>query len=155
MFGTDLRLLNGTCSDVPIKPHYCLCVDMFQEIPIEAPVSKQVVGAVIDFMNAENELYAKSMCTPLSIERVFRVAKAKGVRNIVHFQAKFSVLPSRGLFEITVPCDVVAGAVSSCAAPEISRVNRYGDQPACISKTAPRLSKFCYCRDYKGDPSSV
>merc|ERR1712045_355034 len=40
-FSADFRKLNRTCDDVSIKPHYCLCLGVFEPTPITNKAAKQ------------------------------------------------------------------------------------------------------------------
>ena len=152
-FSTDFRKLNRTCADVSIKPHYCLCLGMFTPISVNTSVALQAVQKVIDFMNAENTRYANGLCQKLSLKLFVRAAKQEGLRGVVNYQVKYVTSPGNGLYEASIACDGGGKTITKCAGPEISRTNLYGSQPECIREVAPRLARFCYCKDYKGAPS--
>ena len=68
---------------------------------------------------------------------------------VLLFQVVIETAPNEGLYEATVN---VESASSQChIVGEVSRINRYGSQPACILQSSPDLRKYCYCR--QGQPS--
>jgi len=158
-FSTDFRKLNRTCSDVSIKPHYCLCLNLFSHIAHNDPTTLQAIKNVISYMNGENEKYAGKLCEPLSLHRSIRASKQTGLRGVTNFRVKFVTSPGNGLYEASVTCETVkrkgATTLKQCAAPDISRTNLYGSQPECIRDIAPRLARYCYCKSYKGRPSKL
>ena len=105
--------------------------------------------------NDENKNNAKGLCEILSLKLFVRVSKQQGLRGVTNYIVKFVTSPSNGLYEATITCDGGGHKIRTCAAPDISRTNLYGSQPECIRNVAPRLAKYCYCKDYKGKPSKL
>ncbi|KAK2142660.1 hypothetical protein LSH36_926g00042 [Paralvinella palmiformis] len=51
--------------------------------------------------------------------------------------------PNNGLYEATIQAVVIEHSLSIVG--DISRINRYGDQPHCILEKHPDLRKYCLC----------
>ena len=68
------------------------------------------------------------------------------------YEVYFRVFPSSGEYEAggQVVLNSTGGVGSVKIGSEISRINHYGEQPACIFETHPHLRKYCFCRDFKG-----
>ena len=62
----------------------------------------------------------------------------------VHYQLTFETYPNSGLYEASVQVDIRKESFQ--VFPEISRLNKYGDQPSCIKEIFPDLRKYCYCK---------
>ena len=71
-----------------------------------------------------------------------RVNYGVRTRDLLRYQVIFTTQPNQAKYEVTghVYSDQVT------VNPEISRLNRYDDQPACIAKQYPHARKFCLCR---------
>ena len=64
--------------------------------------------------------------------------------DIVHYQITLVTLPSNGMYEATILMNVTDGRIQ--VNPEmISRLDLYGNQPACVQRRYPDLRKYCYC----------
>ena len=63
--------------------------------------------------------------------------------DLLRYQVIFTTQPNEGKYEVTAHVSLPDKVTIN---PEISRVNRYNDQPACIAKQYPYARKFCYCR---------
>ena len=63
----------------------------------------------------------------------------------VTYRVTLRTAPNDGLYEATVRHSLENDRVRVTVA-QISRINRYGDQPACIAQQHPRLREFCYCK---------
>ena len=66
-------------------------------------------------------------------------------RDFEHFRLTLMTTPGDGLFEVTVTHSL-SSDVYDISERGISRTNRYGDDPACISTELPHLRAFCYCK---------
>ena len=69
---------------------------------------------------------------------------AERSRDLLRFQVIFTTRPNQAKYEVTAHISPRSNKVT--VNPEISRLNRYNDQPACIAKQYPYARKFCYCR---------
>ena len=64
--------------------------------------------------------------------------------DILHHQLTVETAPSGGQFEATVQFNLAEN--KHYIIGTVSRINSYGTQSACITKTHPDLHKYCYCR---------
>ena len=60
-----------------------------------------------------------------------------------HFQVTLETFPNHGVFEATIQVNMTAD--SYLVMDGVSRLDMYGNQPACIQDRYPDLRKFCYC----------
>lgn len=61
-----------------------------------------------------------------------------------HYQITIETYPNNGLYEATIFVNFKEGSLH--VYPDISRLTKYGNQPACIQKRYPDLRKYCYCK---------
>lgn len=61
------------------------------------------------------------------------------------YQLKLIANPSKAIYEASVLYDFTANEFR-VKLSDISRVNEYGSQAACIYQENPELRKFCYCK---------
>ena len=128
---------------------------MFESVDTNDSAAGQAVDKVISFINKENKKYAGGLCEILALKDFVSAFKQQGLRYVTNYQLKFVTYPNNGLYEATITCDGKENKISTCAAPEISRTNLYGSQPECIREIAPRLARYCYCKNYVGEPSEL
>lgn len=67
---------------------------------------------------------------------------AERTKDLSRYQVIFTTKPNDAEYEVTAH---VAGRRVSLN-QEVSRLNRYNDQPACIAKQYPLARKFCHCK---------
>ena len=60
-------------------------------------------------------------------------------------QIKIVASPSDGVYEASIEYDIDSEAYT-VKGTSISRVNRYGDQPNCITEKHATLRKYCFCK---------
>lgn len=64
--------------------------------------------------------------------------------DVVHYQVTMVTVPNNGMYEATIMMNATDGRIK--VNPEmISRLDVYGDQPACIQRRYPDLRKYCFC----------
>lgn len=63
------------------------------------------------------------------------------------YQVKLTVLPGESVFEASVTHDLNTDTFT-VNPTDISRVNQYGEQAACIMERDPELRKYCYCKEH-------
>ena len=70
----------------------------------------------------------------------------------VTFEIQLDAQPSGGVFETQADVWLDSNDDSKITKVEINgeigRVDRYGEQPACIQKRYPHLRRYCYCKDF-------
>ena len=60
------------------------------------------------------------------------------------YQVSFIARPSGGHFEVTCVHDVTDGKFKVFE-KDISRINKYGNDPDCVASSKPHLRPYCYC----------
>ena len=60
-----------------------------------------------------------------------------------YYQIHIETTPGDAKFEATIRHD---GAKFKVDFKSVSRINIYGDQPACITKEYPHLRPYCFCQ---------
>ena len=60
-------------------------------------------------------------------------------------QLTIIVSPSKAIFECTIAYNVDKQTFFLHES-QISRINKYGDQPNCIAEKFPHMRQFCFCK---------
>lgn len=152
-----------TCEDASILPHWCTCyvkrlVTDNDEHAYQA--ARHLVTVINDKLQERLDL-----CSELSLDRVVEARVSTISDQILRFKASHKevigrkvsfgqrtagvsdylltvqVSPSGGVFEGTVRYFESGGKYRVMG--DVSRINVYGNQSACVSE--PSLRKFCYC----------
>ena len=100
---------------------------------------KQIKSAVKITPNEEVETFEKA--ADLDGRKVLKGKKPKGV---CHYQVQIVTSPNNGIFEATVRLRSGSAFVN----PQLSRIDRYGDQPRCIIETHHHMREYCYYLGY-------
>ena len=157
---------NRTCKDAGIAEHWCPC---FEWLPIDVN-SKHVQSIAVSTVKLINTKLSQfpllnRSCHKVSLKTVlhaitlqpnrkvqtFHSTDQDGDRHVnyggrtpdlLRYQIIFTTEPNQAKYEVTA--HVHSNKVT--VKPEISRLNRYNDQPACIAKQYPHARKFCLCR---------
>ena len=158
-----------SCSACGIPEHYCPCVQL-QKIPTaHFHVQKSAEGLVAHINKIlKGDKFAEKMCSTLRLGEVKsayqnlnhpKLVKFLGSKDIdgripqfgnhtgdyeCNYQLLVETLPGGALFEVTV--QLLDGKF--LYGSEISRINKYGDQPNCIAERRPYLRKFCFCKKF-------
>ncbi|KAL8581186.1 hypothetical protein ACOMHN_038287 [Nucella lapillus] len=150
-----------TCTDAEVTPHWCACLT-WHSLNQSDPLVERAVATAIQTINgytkehrsicAELKLHAitKSLrYVPSSVDRTAEWKLLKYVRSPRQdptelYQLSFQTVPGHGHFEVTCTYDVTSRQFS-VKSNEISRINKYGSQPACIQHSRPDLRPYCYC----------
>ncbi|ESO86427.1 hypothetical protein LOTGIDRAFT_129214 [Lottia gigantea] len=155
-----------SCADAGIQPHWCACLQWL-EVDQSDPVIKQAVTTAIETINSYTEPH-RLQCSKLKLFRVTRSVKYATNSNILKFksssdhdgrvadlsgntqddedyyQITFITSPGNGQYEMTVRHCLNSSQIV-VSEKEISRINRYGSDPACIQDEFPHLRPYCYC----------
>ena len=75
--------------------------------------------------------------------------KAKST-DFVLYKVTFMTSPNDAQYEATLKYDVKSNQFKAKTS-DLSRINRYGDQSACIKNEYPHLSAYCQCRTSLGE----
>ena len=161
-----------TCANAGVEEHWCPCLNL-EEIPTDEPLIKELAEFVVTYIN--NLMFQNShlekLCHKLVLSKIvsaFRdmpnekmqafdktrrdgecdscglIFAGKSTNTLVDdtlYQLQFVTSPNEGFYEASVK---MKKGVASLAG-DVSRIDAYKDQPYCITKTYPRLRKYCYC----------
>ncbi|XP_060807910.1 uncharacterized protein LOC106138239 [Amyelois transitella] len=161
---------NRSCSEAGIEPHWCACV-VWRNISQNQSLYKKAAQALVDYIN-ELTKPVRSKCmlrTLSSVTWVKQMEANKKLRSFVKgltaegylgrfskdpvvppvetYQVKLTLSPGVGKFEATMTYTVKTEKFF-IQSGDISRTSRYGDEPACISRTHPHLAPYCFCADF-------
>jgi hypothetical protein len=64
------------------------------------------------------------------------------ILGVCHYQLQIGTVPNNGIFEATVQLSSGSVMVNK----QMSRIDRYGDQPKCIVETHHHMREYCYCQ---------
>ena len=156
-----------TCADAGIEAHWCTCLQW-----VQVGVSdNRVYGAAQALVATMNDITSeqRDYCEPLKVHNIstavryapndnvlkFKKSKDSDGRiadlsddmqaNEVLYQVTIVTEPGWGQFEATVKLSTSTDKfyVNS---RDISRINRYGNQPHCVMDKLPHLRPYCYCK---------
>lgn len=169
--GSDLRrgmsLLSHipetrSCVEADVLTHWCACLQ-WVKVPQSDPIYTRVANELCTFINnlvavnnkcAKRELAAiewvlqqKHKAQDLNLDSsggILSIFKKPVMPSVENYQVKVVLSPGHAIFEGTVKFlrNRNHFLVSEY---DVSRVNAYGDEPKCIIKSHPHLSKYCYC----------
>uniref|UniRef100_T1JBW3 Sulfatase N-terminal domain-containing protein n=1 Tax=Strigamia maritima TaxID=126957 RepID=T1JBW3_STRMM len=149
-----------TCEDAAILPHWCTC-HVKHSVPLNSSHVTKAAGQLLSRINGLL-LEESSKCVKLSLDKVvdarvsgisdellkFKDSRKKVIGRKVNrmggmadYLLTILAIPSGGLFEGTVRYFEASGRYQVMG--DVSRINMYGNQSACIDKAS--LIKFCYC----------
>lgn len=158
--------LNRTCRSAGIAMHWCSCLTRFDVNP-STPLVQMSLHKILSYIRTLL-LPVRHLCAGLSLkkiiyaylvtpnEKVLKFTNSKDADNrvanfsqqmlldTVHYQLTFETYPNGGLYEASVQVDIRKETFK--VFPEISRLNKYGEQPSCIKESYPDLRKYCYCK---------
>ncbi|XP_060078647.1 uncharacterized protein LOC132558133 [Ylistrum balloti] len=157
---------NRTCSMAHIDVHWCTCL-LQENRDVKSEKVQMAANEILSYINQLTEP-VRSECVKLQVkeiilaylmipnEKVITYLRSKDEDNrvanfsqeakvdIVHYQITMVTVPNNGMYEATILMNVTDGTVK--VNPEmISRLDLYGNQPACIQRRYPDLRKYCYC----------
>ncbi|XP_064477884.1 uncharacterized protein LOC135391530 isoform X2 [Ornithodoros turicata] len=137
-----------TCADAGVPSKYCAC-DIEQPINIKDPLSQRIALALVDKVN---ELLARglgsksSLCAQLKLKTIRdanRVLSRPG-ESPQRVRVTVEVSPSGALLDGML--EVKEDGSVECT-DDVSRINKYANQSACIDHEI--LRKYCYCESSK------
>lgn len=159
------------CKTAGVADHWCPCLG-YTSVETGDPFVSKLAEEAVQFM--KNLVSASDVprekCTQLKLDKIIRAGKLghnwkmesfrkskgnsrcdscllvfqkKKKKSPVTFELVFTVKPSGGMYELSVTVDGEKISVD----PNISRINRYGDQPKCVAAEFPHLRKYCFCKE--------
>ena len=160
--------LERTCSDAGIEAHWCACLN-WQSVSPEDDKVKAGAAALLDRINSLTEP-ERDLCVKLRIGNITSANMYIPNDNLLHFkrssdqdgrvadlsdnmaatevffQITMLTLPGEGRFEATVKVNTKTSKYV-ISDREISRINKYGNQPHCVAAKLPHLRPYCYCME--------
>jgi hypothetical protein len=158
------------CEACGIPEHYCPCVQL-QKIPAAHPHVRKAAEGLVAHINKilNSDKLASKMCSTLKLGEVRSAHQNLNHPKLVKFMGSEDIdgrIPRFGnhtrdyecnyqLLVKTTPGDaLIEGTVQLLDGKfyygnDISRINKYGDQPNCIAEKRPYLRKFCFCKDFR------
>ena len=159
-----------TCTDADVDPHWCACLN-WQKADRRSDVVKAAASALIAAVNSFTQPQ-RDLCENLALADILDAVVYRPPTSMLQFKASADndgryadlsdkmtstielyqltivTTPGGAVYEATVKHDRSAadGKKFTASEREISRINRYGNQPHCVATRLPRLRPFCYCR---------
>ncbi|XP_052819463.1 uncharacterized protein LOC128245369 [Mya arenaria] len=147
--------LARTCRDACIPDTYCVCDQTIEE-PTSHALAKTMSETGVQMLN--HIMFSEDRCAKLtfhkttSVRRYLRTFQETGIiqtavslfRNadvLDRYIVQFQTIPGFGIFEATIGVYLDGGIRVE---GDIDRVNKYGNQSACIQDGA-LLRAYCYC----------
>lgn len=169
--------LSRSCKDADIAPHWCACLD-WKDVSPEDPDAKKAIEAALDTINGYTAPY-RDDCALLSVANVTMMSRLEAKRDFLKFKATddqggiykidmsqnnknevilyqltFYTTPGGGNFEVTVTYRVPTKKFE-LSEKEISRINKYGNDPACIFEKNKQIRAYCYCKSNLNNSTEV
>ncbi|XP_053620713.1 uncharacterized protein LOC128681114 isoform X2 [Plodia interpunctella] len=135
-----------SCSEAGIEPHWCLCAQ-WEHVTEDDTLYFRASDALLNFINGLTEP-VRSKCFKRTLTNISWVKQYATNSQMVTkkiYQVKVTLNPGAGDFEATMTYWVETDKFE-VHLTDISRTNKYGNQPSCILKTHAYLSPYCYCR---------
>ena len=150
-----------TCKDVGTPEHFCPCLQ-WVTVSVDHPHIQSAGLAAVEYINnlLSRDNASLHNCATLSLKginfaqlerpnlAVIKTHLGKGAvfkqgdEYFCRYQLQFVTSPNEGLFEATVKYHKKRFLVAT----SISRINKYGDQPACVASKLPHVRKYCLCK---------
>ncbi|XP_055897602.1 uncharacterized protein LOC106051006 [Biomphalaria glabrata] len=159
--------LGRSCQHAGIAPHWCACLE-WKKVPMTDPAAKGALRFTLKTINNYTAAY-RDVCALLSVEKVTDATKMEtrpevvkfseadslggfykvvfnetNTNDIAMYQLTFYTTPGHGHFEVTVTHDI-KHKTYRVSEKEISRINKYGNDPTCILKKNRQIRQYCYC----------
>ncbi len=156
-----------TCESAGVEMHWCACLNWKDA----DPSSSHVISAARQLVDTLNRITAdqRQNCEELKLDKVIRAGVYAPNSDLLKFkqssdhdgrkadlsdtmkaseifyQLTIITSPNHGQYEATLK--FVARTSSFVTNEhEISRTNKYGDQPHCVRDSLPHLRPYCYCK---------
>ena len=158
--------LSRTCKQAGIEPHWCSCL-RWVSLDANDDSLHSITWSILHHLNELTRDH-RDQCEELRFGKVIRaeifapessLLQFKGSKDNdgrlpdfghqeltteVLYQVTLLTLPNNGLYEVTLKLDLVED-MYVVDEDQISRLNRYGDDPKCIMDKLPHLRPYCYC----------
>ncbi|XP_070188697.1 uncharacterized protein [Littorina saxatilis] len=164
-----------TCVDADVMPHWCACLD-WETVSQSGRLVVEAARAVLAMINKLTQKQ-RGKCVELTVLNITRgsyvcteensraqekilkywnqynkriPSRFDGMtcrKGMSYFQVSFITQPGGGHFEAVCYHNVTSGTFR-VNSKEVSRINKYGSQPACIQGSLPHLRPYCYCKEH-------
>ncbi|CAL1534434.1 unnamed protein product [Lymnaea stagnalis] len=160
--------LERRCEHAGIAPHWCACL-AWRKVSVHETGASHALQTTLHTLNKFTAAY-RLYCALLYVANVTAVTKLETRKEVLKFsktdadggiykidfedehqsgvalyQLTFHTMPGGGHFEATVTHDVSKKSFT-VSEKEISRINKYGNDPACILDKNRQIRQYCYCK---------
>ncbi|KAK8729293.1 hypothetical protein OTU49_008748, partial [Cherax quadricarinatus] len=157
-----------TCVDAFIEPHWCACLS-WERVGVEEQRVQRAAHALVHYINTYTAPQ-RALCHELTIQKITWAGKLLPTKGLltykknadvdgfvpdltdetevseVVYQVHLHTSPGHAHFEASLSYNIRLDTFS-VKMEDVSRTNKYGDQPHCVRNSHPHLRKFCYCRE--------
>jgi hypothetical protein len=148
------------CADIGISDHYCICVEPWIKRNVDDLVIIEATHLSIDAIN-EMTSSIRHLCVTLELKKItLAESLKKASNNFTLYKIEFTTFPNNGIYEVLIYGDYFTdfnfhskkSLLSIKNRNDISRIDAYGTEPACVSNFNNNpafildLRKFCYCK---------
>ncbi|CAL1544504.1 unnamed protein product [Lymnaea stagnalis] len=154
------------CFHANISNHWCACLN-WEVLPLTDETAVRATVFAIDTINNYTSAY-RDVCAELSLGSLTMASKIAANDDMVKFkqssdfhgrvadftesnstavvlyQLTFHTEPGHGHFEVTLSHSLMNDTMV-VSEKEISRINKYGNDSACILEKNRQLRQYCYC----------
>ena len=155
-----------TCANAGVDTHWCACLK-WHSVSLDDTKVLAAAKKLIDTINYTTKMFRKQ-CHLLKLENIRMASQYKPNANLLKFkrsigpdaripdlsgslhtaeifyQVTVQTSPSGALYEGTVKHYSKLGSFV-VDIKQISRINKYGNQPHCVQDQHPHLRPYCYC----------
>ena len=169
---TKIEPKERACSNNGVEDHWCPCLT-WQVLSTQEAIVKNVVDFVVSHINEmiSKDERTKELCAKLALKKIQSAQRQmpnEKMQTFLHskrdhrcdscgvvagdkshntlkedtlYQVQFVTSPNSALYETSVKLTKGSPSITG----DISRIDRYGDQPACIKANFTHLVKYCLC----------
>ncbi|ELT92777.1 hypothetical protein CAPTEDRAFT_140198 [Capitella teleta] len=155
-----------TCAEAGVEPHWCSCLQ-WQRISSSDYIIHKTAAELVKAINSFSSKH-RHMCAELRLHNITSAARFIATEDVLRFKKSLDedgrladlsddMSVSDVLYQIAIGTEpnqaTYEGIVThhthsntfTVSYRQISRTNRYGDQPHCVQKKHPHLRPFCFC----------
>ncbi|XP_059157676.1 uncharacterized protein LOC131942030 [Physella acuta] len=147
--------LERTCEHAHIASHWCACL-AWKNMSSDDPYVQNVTEFAVAYINNLTSGF-RDDCAELKVENVTASSMLESRKALLThaeystsdmtlFQLTFYTTPGHGHFEVTVTHNKVTNVMTT-SEKEISRINRYGNDAACMYSKNNQIKPYCYCKN--------
>jgi hypothetical protein len=159
-----------SCEHIGISEHYCTCNKPWSKLTLDSKLVIDAVEFSIESMNKLTEV-VRQKCHLLELKSIMSAEILRKNKHSASLKIEFVTKPNRGVYETLIHLDPnLSDKQKSSNSYEfssdlngfyirsrndISRIDAYGEQPACVANFSPNaetvldLRKYCYCKRFR------